>query len=204
MRTLSRQSLVATAVLTASLLGISMPAQASENDAPPPPSPEVIAAEIAAIDSPEARAAAEQLYAQAIDDGREVLGVAGGSYVAEEGDVAARSLPSDCGMSVLASRSGTVIYNDTLTSCSGSFSSLTHHLGITGENPYNPFDQRNVQNRYFYWYNRTSAANSVQYTCANTNLTNWWTLGEGTLVRNGTTYYSPAVYDTVSVVYCGW
>jgi hypothetical protein len=77
-------------------------------------------------------------------------------------------------------------------------------LGITGENPYNPFDQNTVRDVTYSASSVASVTHATSYACQNENQTRWWAIGVGTLVRGGTTYYTPAVNDVTSVIRCGW
>ena len=187
------------------LLSLGSPAYASDDQTPPPPpTQEEIASQIAEIETPAVREATQDLYEAILADGREVLAVKTVGFTPAEGEVAARALPSDCGMSVFVSTVGSVVYNDTTTSCGSTFSSVKTHLGIKGENPYNPFDQKTVKDVTFYNYNGTVATRGTSYACQNKNETKWYAISNGELVRGGTTYYTPSVYDVTGNVKCGW
>ena len=187
------------------LLSLATPAHATDDDVtPPPPAQEEITTEIAGIENPAVREATEDLYAAIVAEGRQVYSVSTVEYVPAGGGVAARSLPSDCGMSVFVSVSGKVVYNDTTTSCGSAFSSVKTHLGIKGQNPYNQFDQKTVKDVTYWNYNSTVATRGTSYACPTANETNWFAISNGELVRGGVTYYTPSVYDDVNVNGCGW
>lgn len=190
---------------TALLMSLGAPANASTEPTTPPPTQEEIEARISSIEQPAVREATQALYDAIIADGRNVLSLRTVDYEPAAGEISTRaSLPSDCGMSVIVSATGGVIYNDTTTSCGTQFSSVKTNLGIKGQNPYNPFDQNTVRDVSFYNYNNTVATRGTSFACPNSNETKWFAISTGELVRNGTTYYTPSVYDETSSVNCGW
>lgn len=184
------------------LLSVGAPAYANEEQ-PPAPSEEEIASQIAEIGAPAVREATQDLFEAILQDGREVLSMRTVGFAPAEGQAAARALPSDCGMSVFVSHVGGVVYNDTTTSCGTAFTSVKTHLGITGENPFNPFDQ-NVRDVTYYNYNGTVATRGTSFACQNNNLTKWYAISNGELVRGGIKYHTPSVYDVTGTVSCGW
>ncbi|WEK59775.1 MAG: hypothetical protein P0Y60_10375 [Candidatus Microbacterium colombiense] len=107
-------------------------------------------------------------------------------------------------MSVFISYAGRVVYNDTTTSYGTKFTSVKTRVGIRGENPFNPFDQKTVRDLTFNNYNGTVATRGTSYACMNSNQTKWWATSTGVLVRGGVTYTTPAVYDVTATVKCGW
>jgi len=187
------------------LMPLGTSANASTEQAPPAPTQEEIEAQISSIEKPAVREATKALYDSILADGRDVLSLRTVDYEPAADQISTRaSLPSDCGMSVIVSATGGVIYNDTTTSCGTRFSSVKTNLGIKGENPYNPFDQNTVRDVSFYNYNNTVATRGTSFACPNSNETKWYAISTGELVRDGTTYYTPSVYDETGSVNCGW
>ncbi|MGD2203491.1 hypothetical protein [Microbacterium maritypicum] len=58
--------------------------------------------------------------------------------------------------------------------------------------------------RNFDLNNNTVATRGTSYACQNSNQTKWYAISNGELVRGGTTYYTPSVYDVTGTVNCGW
>lgn len=199
------RNVIGTLAAAVFLVGLGSPAQATESDPSAPPSPQEIDAEIDAIEVPAIRESTEALYTDLVAQGHEILSLSSVGFEPAEGQTSARAYPTDCGMSVFVSRANQIIYNNTVTSCNASFSSVQHNLGIKGENPYNPFDQKTVKNVSYTAYNKASVTHSTSYACQNSNQTYWYAISNGTLVRNGVTYYTPSsVYDVTAQVACGW
>lgn len=166
-----------------------------------------VQADIAAIPNDNAKRAAEERVAQLIAVGAQVLNITYAAYVPSEVQssvVSPLALPPDCGMTGYVWYYGGAVRDELATDCGSTRYSKLHHLHrITGVNPFNPYDTKILSEAGRSWGSGTGASSTLTWGCQNTNMTNFYGFGRGTLTYGGATY-TAEVSDFEAHISCGW
>lgn len=212
-----KRTLSVAALAAALCLGMSATPVAYGAELPVPPEPETLSVteQIAAIPDAKLRGMVEARYAELVAQGADVAGVGYAPFeltaeaeaiLAASPMVSPMSLPTGCTISVMAWYYGGAVYDEAITSCSSNFEKLVHDLRIVGVNPYNPYDNRILnQGSYTAGSGGTSYGTStMSWGCNNTNSTNLHGFARGTIWMNGVKWAGAEVGDYLYSQPCGW
>lgn len=193
-------------------LGSVAPATAANTEPEPVATPLTTAqleAEVAAIPDETQRALVAAHIEKKLAAGAQFYGLAFNSFKPKpaSGGVTPMAYPSGCGLTVLISRVGQRIENDSMTSCSsliGPWTSLTHQSDIVALHGVTGWPKK-VADRAFSFGPNSAALSTLTFTCNNYNQTGYNVRTSGRMYKGVTLYTTPLVYDTFGGnINCGY
>ncbi|OLZ60696.1 hypothetical protein [Amycolatopsis keratiniphila] len=119
----------------------------------------------------------------------------------EDGSVTPAAYPAGCGLTVLISRVGNWIDNDTFTGCNFAVASIQHNLKIQCSRWYGRETLREVV--FEPGFNTSNKANFLNCNCAGTGIHDFRVIGSGQVIPYGGSVATAAAYDRIDNQNCG-
>jgi hypothetical protein len=119
----------------------------------------------------------------------------------DDGSVTPASYPTGCGLTVLISRWGNWIDNDTYTGCNFAVASIQHNLKIQRSRWYGWETLRDVT--FTPGFNTTSKFDFLNYDCTSTGIHDFRVIGSGQVIPYGGSVATAAAYDQLDEQNCG-